>query len=152
MKTRILLLLMAISFVGNTQGDLQFSQVISVDFYYPAEDAGFNSTNAWKVDEILASIPAGKIWKITSASVGYNDTGGNSDGPYYQDDITISIDNVAIYHDYYNQTTREFDVSFPMWLGSGDYNFKMSYRATSSNYDARQTYAKVTGIEFNVVQ
>ena len=38
MKTRILLLLMAI-FVGNTQGDLQFSQVISVDFYYPAEDA-----------------------------------------------------------------------------------------------------------------
>lgn len=152
MKTRILLLLMAISFVGNTQGDLQFSQVISVDFYYPAEDAGFNYTNAWKVDEILVSIPEGKIWKITSASVGYDNSSGNLVGPDYIDDLTISIDNVAIYHDYYNHTTREFDVSFPMWLGSGDYNFKMSYRATSTNYDASGTYAKVTGIEFNVVQ
>ncbi len=152
MKTRILILLMAISFVGNTQGDLQFSQVVSVDFYYPAENAGFNYNNSWKVDEILVSIPAGKIWKITSASVGYNSPVGNLDGPNNLDDLTISIDNVAIYHDYYNQTTREFDVSFPMWLGSGDYNFKMSYRATDSNYDASETYAKVTGIEFNVVQ
>ena len=153
MKIRILLLLMAISFVGNTQGDLQFSQVISVDFYYPAEDCGFNCNNAWKVDEILVSIPAGKIWKITSASVGYSySSSGNLDAPTNLDDLTISIDNVVIYHDYDNQTTREFDVSFPMWLGSGDYNFKMSYRATQANYNASATYAKVTGIEFNVVQ
>ena len=29
MKTRILILLMAISFIGNAQGDLQFNQVLT---------------------------------------------------------------------------------------------------------------------------
>ena len=53
MKTRILILLMTISFIGNAQGDLQFNQVLTYTV---------NSTQA-----IIYTVPAGKVAKIAKA-------------------------------------------------------------------------------------
>ena len=80
MKTRLLFLLFIAFTLGlEAQGDLQFSQVIGVDLYYPAEDAGWSNNNYMKVNEIQVTIPEGKIWKITSASIGYKNTLGEFD-------------------------------------------------------------------------
>ena len=53
MKTRILILVMAISFIGNAQGDLQFNQVLTYTV---------NSTQA-----NVYTVPAGKVAKIVKA-------------------------------------------------------------------------------------
>ena len=153
MKTRILILLIAISLLGNAQGDLQFSQVIGVDLYYPAEDAGWSSNNYLKVNEIQVTIPEGKIWKITSASIGFKNSVGEFDDPDRIRDLIISIDNIVIYSGYNSNSISEgTEHIYPLWLGSGDYNFKLKYEAMDASYDSSETLAKVIGIEFNVVQ
>ena len=153
MKTRILILLIAISLLGNAQGDLQFSQVIGVDLYYPAEDAGWSNNNYMKVNEIQVTIPEGKIWKITSASIGFKNTDGEFDTPYAIRELIISIDNVVIYSGYSSSSISEgTEHIYPLWLGSGDYNFKLKYEAMGTSYDSSETLAKVIGIEFNVIQ
>ena len=153
MKTRILILLIAISLLGNAQGDLQFSQVIGVDLYYPAEDAGWSSNNYLKVNEIQVTIPEGKIWKITSASIGFKNSAGEFDTPDSIRDLIISIDNIVIYSGYSSSSISEgTEHIYPLWLGSGDYNFKLKYEAMSASSDSSETLAKVIGIEFNVIQ
>jgi hypothetical protein len=58
MKTRILILLMTISFIGNAQGDLQFNQVLTYTV---------NSTQA-----NIYTVPAGKVAKIARAIEKYS--------------------------------------------------------------------------------
>jgi len=154
MKTRLLFLLFIAFTLGlEAQGDLQFSQVIGVDLYYPAEDAGWSNNNYMKVNEIQVTIPEGKIWKITSASIGYKNTLGEFDQSENIRDLIISIDNVVIYSvPSYTNISEGTEYIYPLWLGSGDYNFKLKYEATSASTDSSETLAKVIGIEFNVIQ
>ena len=62
MRTRILILLMAISFTVNAQGDLQFNQVLT-----------FTGTTG---STIIYTVPVGKVAKITKAKGNVN---GSSD-------------------------------------------------------------------------
>ena len=154
MKTRLLFLLFIAFTLGlEAQGDLQFSQVIGVDLYYPAEDAGWSFNNYLKVNEIQVTIPEGKIWKITSASIGFKNSVGEFDDPDRIRDLIISIDNIVIYSGYSSNSISEgTEHIYPLWLGSGDYNFKLKYEAMDASYDSSETLAKVIGIEFNVIQ
>jgi len=154
MKTRLLFLLFIAFTLGlEAQGDLQFSQVIGVDLYYPAANAVWSQNNYLKVHEIQVTIPEGKIWKITSASIGFKNSTGEFDDPNRIRDLIISIDNIVIYSGYNSNSISEgTEHIYPLWLGSGDYNFKLKYEATDASYDSSETLAKVIGIEFNVIQ
>ena len=91
MKTRILILVMAISFIGNAQGDLQFNQVLTYTV---------NGTQA-----NVYTVPAGKVAKIAKA-IEKPDTSG------YSSVFTIN----GAYH-YPNNNIPQKD---GMWLKAGD--------------------------------
>ena len=91
MKTRILILVMAISFIGNAQGDLQFNQVLTYTV---------NGTQA-----NVYTVPAGKVAKIAKAIE-------KSDTSQYHSVFTI---NGA-----YNQPNNNFPQKDGMWLNAGD--------------------------------
>ena len=91
MKTRILILLMAISFIGNAQGDLQFNQVLTYTV---------NGTQA-----NVYTVPAGKVAKIAKA-IEKADTGS------YTSIFTINGAN--------HYPNINFPQKDGMWLKAGD--------------------------------
>ena len=109
MKTRILILLMAISFIGNAQGDLQFNQVLTYTV---------NGTQA-----NVYTVPAGKVAKIAKA-IEKGDTGQYS--------LIFTINGANHY------PNNNFPQKDGMWLKAGDIigsaagNYGGSYNITIS--------------------
>jgi len=91
MKTRILILVIAISFIGNAQGDLQFNQVLT----YTVNGAQAN----------IYTVPAGKVAKITKAIE-------KSDSSQYSSVFTINGTN--------HYPNNNFPQKDGMWLKAGD--------------------------------
>jgi len=113
MKTRILILVMAISFIGNAQGDLQFNQVLTYTV---------NSTQA-----NVYTVPAGKVAKIVkaiekSSSSPYraefliNGTGQPLNSAYSKDGMWLKAGDIigstvgTIYDDYMVLSIIEYNI------------------------------------------
>ena len=91
MKTRILILLMAISFIGNAQGDLQFNQVLT----YTVNTSQSN----------IYIVPDGKVAKIVKAvENGYSNQ--------YYGKFTINGTN--------HKQNSNYDQISGAWLKAGD--------------------------------
>ena len=114
-----------------SQGNnLQFSQVLNYS-YYENSPPRFNM-----VSQGTITVPANKVWKITSASShgrrltdGYTTT---SSGSIYIDNIEISSTNS----------------STPYWLSTGTYTV---YLFTNNSYNTH-VYGTLSIVEFNIVQ
>ena len=122
MKHLFTFLLVAVSATSFAQGNLQFNQVINLSGIVPT------STSIATV-----TVPAGKVWKITSASW----TAANGGGP----DVYLCLDYNVIYR---NGAGNQ--AIFPIWLQAGSYDVRWCGSAGTSGY----RYA-ISGVEFNVV-
>ena len=91
MKTRILILVMAISFIGNAQGDLQFNQVLT----YTVNTSQSN----------IYIVPDGKVAKIVKAVE-------NGNGNSYYGKFTINGTN--------HKQIENYDQISGAWLKAGD--------------------------------
>jgi len=130
MKKLILTILTTITILGvNAQGNnLQFNRALYEN--YVANGVNVN------VPEVLNSsftVPANKVWKITSA---------NAQGDSYGAVFYISKSGL-------NSFNRSND--FPIWLPEGIYDMKVSSSATSSGNTLDDIYIVISGIEFNIV-
>lgn len=123
-KNHILLFFAAVFVLGFSkasfaQGNLQFSQVIILDI-------GFSGIEA-------ITIPAGKVWKIESVSMG---SSGSSPSVYLRNS---SGANIA----YFSSSGSTNTATLPYWLPSGFVG------SLINNYSAFR--ASISIIEFNVV-
>ena len=123
MKHLFTFLLIASSATSFAQGNLQFNQVVNVSGVTPGGNIFTTVT-----------VPAGKVWKITSSSW------MNSSGSYESDHLCIGPHRLSGYYNGYTLST------YPIWLAEGDYDVKYCGTATA----ASRRYA-ISAIEFNVV-
>jgi hypothetical protein len=122
MKTRILILLIAISFKGNAQGDLQFNQVLT-----------FTGTTG---STIIYTVPEGKVAKITKAK-------GNVNGSSDSYDIRFTYNGVKLQHEkYYEGIIHPIDGT---WMRANDYIGVLNW----ANNDAVGYLISI--IEYNIV-
>ena len=99
MRTRILILLMAISFTVNAQGDLQFNQVLT-----------FTGTTG---STIIYTVPVGKVAKITKAK-------GNMNGSSDSYDIRFTYNGVKLQHTYRYDGGNGHTID-GTWMKANDY-------------------------------
>ena len=99
MRTRILILLMAISFTVNAQGDLQFNQVLT-----------FTGTTG---STIIYTVPEGKVAKITKAK-------GNMNGSSDSYDIRFTYNGVKLQHTYKYDGGNGHPID-GTWMKANDY-------------------------------
>lgn len=102
------------------QGTLQFNQALLL------ESSASNCQTCW-------TVPAGKVWKLTSAS-GNTGNGVN---------IWINNKGLGLITSYASQTGFVYHNVFPLWLPAGS---TLGYSNLGSNSNAA-----FWGIEFNVV-
>ena len=135
MKNLLLTLAIAFSSAAFGQGNLQFNQVINLD--YTASFVGFSKQNLGSV-----TVPAGKVWKIESATM-YRDAGTYNYSLIAEANLTFG--NVLI-KDSKNSSNIN-NTAYPIWLASGTYPITMS----QNNASASTYVCAVSIIEFNVV-
>ena len=134
MRIIILILSMTVFIILNVkaQGNLQFNQVINLEY---------SSNTNWSARITVGSVtvPAGKVWKITSGSLS-KDNGTNYD--FGNATLMLYFDNIMILGNYNTSDTPKF----PIWLSPGTYS--VIFNVINSSYFY---YATVSAIEFNVV-
>ncbi|MDA9121124.1 hypothetical protein N9J52_03720 [Flavobacteriales bacterium] len=123
MKHLFTFLLVAISATSFAQGNLQFNQVINVSGIKPAGNNAFTTV----------TVPAGKVWKITSSTFLIN-------GEYTADYVCIGSNLLYGHFGPYALQT------FPIWLQEGDYDVENCNVTTYYS-----TVYAISGIEFNIV-
>ena len=124
-------LLVAISATGFAQGNLQFNQVLN--FNYSASGLGsYASSNVATV-----TVPAGKVWKVTSAS---------SERQNNLTSSAIKVDNHVLYKDK-NSGGPAMSQNTPYWLQAGTHTITLS-NLTSATVTI---HGSISIIEFNVV-
>ena len=114
--------------------NLQFSQVLNYS-YYEFSPPAYNM-----VTQGTLTVPANKVWKITSAS-----SHGRRAADGYTSNIYggLYIDNIEI-----NPPDQNHSSNVPYWLSSGTYTVYL-YTSESSNY---HIYGTLSIVEFNIVQ
>lgn len=91
---KLLFIIILFGFLGiNAQGNLQFNQVINLDF------SGTNTTPV--------TVPAGKVWKIENCML-------NTPSNIY----AYMLYN-GVYYNMRQQSSSSHNVNFPFWLSSG---------------------------------
>ena len=123
MRTRILILLMAISFTVNAQGDLQFNQVLT-----------FTGTTG---STIIYTVPEGKVAKITKAK-------GNMNGSSDSYDIRFTYNGVKLQHTYNYDGGNGHPID-GTWMKANDYIGVLNW----SNFD--DVGYLISIIEYNIV-
>ena len=130
MKHLFTFLLLAISATSFAQGNLQFNQVVNLDF------SGLNVVTS------TITVPAGKVWKVNHAgALSTFAAPGNYPVRVVGSFDYISIDNYVIYLPHTNGQSAEL----PLWLGAGDYD--MLGRFTTGD----PVSISISAIEFNIV-
>ena len=129
MKYIYTLLFVAISATSFAQGNLQFNQVINISGAIPV---GNNVSTT-------VSVPAGKVWKITSSSLFYG-SNGSSIGLY---PLCIGA------HELFGRINSEQYTFLPVWLEEGDYDIKIC--GTQANGSSYENVYAISGIEFNII-
>lgn len=127
MKNIFILLAIAFSSASFAQGNLQFNQVVNFDYAVTLNSYTTSIVDTW-------TVPLGKIWKITSASVG-----------------RINDSHICIMRVNNHKLAKgpgSSDMSTPYWLGPG--NHSVSIRNNGSITNA-EFWGAVSIIEFNVV-
>ena len=136
MKKLLVILAIAFSSASFAQGNLQFNQVMFLE--YTTSVLGSATTTAGVI-----TVPAGKVWKIEHANLysvaGYPRTqaGGRS----------LFINNTLIYRSKGPSNAIHLVDSFPLWLPAGTYNIVIG-NEQSSTYNINSS---INAIEFNVV-
>lgn len=133
-----LLLLLSILTV-KAQSNLQFNKVVLVQMSYVLPN-----TNSFQTSQQSITVPAGKIWKIESAS-------GSAQGPstnYISPTTTITLNGMNL--TFYNSSSGTYwQADFPIWLPEGTYTLGL---VSSSSVLANTTITgRISGIEFNVL-
>ena len=130
-KTIFILGILFLSFFSaSAQGNLEFNRVIKEN--YPLSQ-GTNGNET-------ISVPEGKVWKITSATIDPTTTSEGYGEPWARIDGHI----VA----YVNSSSIDLIISpFPLWLPAGTYSL-IYY---GGFYDDGAKAFSYSGIEFNIV-
>lgn len=145
-KTNIMKKILLITFLFTSlgiysQGNLQFNKTIK--FSYHPDNYNFNGN---KIILETITIPANKVWKLTS--VGINNWGGvYAEGPPDNpgNEVNLFLNDINIYYNLRGDgKVRGPDM--PIWLGPGTYDV-IIYKDISST----KVIASFTGIEFNLV-
>ena len=131
MKNILLILAIAFSSASFAQGNLQFNQVVNEEFT-GSYNGYFNSGNI--------TVPAGKVWKIESASLVMMDANPGIGQPLSTSSLSLVVGKyICVY-----TNVPEF-ARFPIWLSEGTY-------AVGGYASGPITYsANLSAIEFNVV-
>ena len=132
MKYIYTFLFVVISATSFAQGNLQFNQVINVSGLTPGGNVFTTVT-----------VPAGKVWKITSSSW-LSSTGNITSSNYSMHPLCIGSFLLNGWFSYNGGTYNP--VTFPIWLEEGDYDVKYCDASGYSNF----TYA-ISAIEFNII-
>jgi len=132
MKKNVSLLLLSVlcSFAVYSQSNLQFNQVLTYAGRLATANGAGDSTAAW-------TVPAGKVWKIESASGAY---------AYVTSPVFLVVNGVKVFDLYiYNSSTTR-NVYFPVWLKAGDVARIAEYNTSNNFYTAYF----ISIVEFNV--
>jgi hypothetical protein len=138
-RKEFLLVSLAILLFGNVfgQGNLQFNQVISMNF----SATGFDGGNfPWDIQPV--TIPSGKVWKIESVRLTERD---DSAPVYYRSNNAAAF---IIGENLIETGSATSNYPFPVWLPAGNYSFKLQGESWSAGYSY---YCLVSIIEFNVI-
>lgn len=132
MKKAFFILTITLLFLSsaNAQGNLEFNRAIKENYPLSAGTSGSQTI----------TVPAGKVWKITSATVGaIPSTNPATTQPWGRIDGHL----VA----YVNLSNLNYNMSpFPLWLPAGTY--PVTYYGGFANGAIAFSYS---GIEFNIV-
>ena len=120
----------ALSYTGFAQGNLQFSQVLNLE--YPV--SGDISTTL-QVGNLI--VPSGKVWKIESVSA-TRPQAGVTWGVY------VLLDNVLIY----NGGNPSFGSSLPYWFKEGTHKLKVY---GGNQFTVTEAYVSFSIIEYNII-
>ena len=134
MKKTIILLLAIFTFsFASAQGNLQFNQVLNLDFstFCDNENVEYSAGSF--------TVPNNKVWKITYSSV-YSSTNPSYSG-------ALKINNIMVNNGRINPTNNN-NKSAIIWLQAGNYNVSL-FSTTSSN---QAIVATLSVVEFNIVQ
>jgi hypothetical protein len=127
MKKILLILAIAFSSASFGQGNLQFNQVVNLSYSH----SGTGKVNVGSI-----TIPAGKVWKVTSASAL-----GNND-PTTQ--VAIYVGNHVAFANYSNGDLANYQ-SVPLWLNVGSFDVYLWSNSTVARLGS------LSVLEFNVV-
>ena len=127
MKNIFILLAIAFSSASFAQGNLQFNQVVNLNYSH---------TGAGKVNVGSITVPAGKVWKATSASAL-----GNND-PTTQ--VAIYVGNHVAFANYSNGDLANYQ-AVPLWLNEGSFDVYLWSNASCARLGS------LSILEFNVV-
>lgn len=139
----IILFIGIISFAQDTPGNLQFNRVVNFSGSQAVTPSAkvFNSF----------TIPDGKVWKIQSIGLAsYSPTTGQL-SPFTAGTgsgikwLFARFNEIIVY-----VTNNNYDQQnhFPVWLESGNYDFKIN---SSSSNSSANILASYTAIEFNII-
>jgi hypothetical protein len=120
--------IMALFYLSNAQGNLQFNQVVRVK----------NTVSATTfVNTYTITVPAGVVWKLESASAII--AGATN---YSISTFVMFIDNQPVY-----TGGSSLSNAFPVWLAPGTYNVVL-YQESATTYTVS---CVINGLEFKVV-
>lgn len=128
--------LLMLSYTALAQNNLEFSQVINQDISVVA-----NGSTDYITNTITLTVPAGKVWKVESASVSEKYTG--STYSYHSLGGTLMLHNTII-----GRQNNNFSNGLPFWLSEGDHDLILQGGTSSSSYS---WFGHLSIIEFNVV-
>ena len=125
MKKSILIIsILAMAYLTNAQGNLQFNQVKRLN--YTGTAGAYSATTIGSI-----TVPAGKVWKIESGSLFANVF-------YVITSFSLSVDSQMLWSSGF--------AAQPIWLGPGTYPIQIM-----SNNSAEPYTAAISGIEYNVI-
>ena len=140
MKKTLLFLLTIFTFSAATaQGNnLQFNQVVFLEYNSNGNVSGFNNSGQHEINVGTITIPNDKVWKITSASAYSTNTA-------YRAASILVNEHIVFSNQYYNGTNFQ---NVPLWLDAGTYTVFL--RNQSDQYETLK--GTLSAIEFNIVQ
>jgi hypothetical protein len=125
---------------GYSQGNLEFNQVLVLSV--PAS-GGVTVNNTNPLATISLTVPAGKVWKIESASL--LEIGAGVKRPPNTAGVSFDFNNFVLLG---RDSFGLLKADFPIWVPEGTYNLNINTccSATCSNCQG-----KISVIEFNIV-
>ncbi len=125
------------------QGNLQFNQVIN--WKIPTQTVWCNIGFAGPAFSGNLTIPANKVWRIETSSLG-----GDSYGFW-----SLYLDNYLLFtfQTSANGTPlyRDQRIRFPIWLPSGTYQYRVMYGGACNNANLTFDGSSTSIVEFNVI-
>ena len=138
MKKLLSIAVFLISLSASAQGNLQFNQVVNLNYTHTIPSGYSNSTVT------TITVPVGKIWKIEYSSLSLNNASYRFTGVMAQ---SLSIDNFVLIAQN-GSGNFERQKGGVLWLNEGDHNLLITQETSNTNdsFDIG-----ISAIEFNIV-